>query len=132
MIGDAFLSYLASEGYGTAGDDLFLGFQPDSPDNCITIYDTAPPVLTESQGLQVDNMTCQVLVRNVDYLQARDTIADIHHKIVGYDGVMGNFVVAAVFIEQAPASIGPDEKGRAEWSAHYRLRVISTGDTYRV
>jgi len=132
MIGEAFMSYLAAEGFGTVGTDLFLGFQPDSPDDCITIYDTAPPVLTESQGLQVDNMTCQVLVRNVDYLQARDTIADIHHKIVGYDGVMGNFDVTAVFIEQAPASIGLDEKGRAEWSAHYRFRVASEGDKFRI
>lgn len=132
MIGEAFMRYLAAEGYGTVGDDLFLGFQPDSPDNCITIYDTSPPVLPESQGLQVDNMTCQVLVRNEDYLQARDIMGAIHHKIVGYDGLMGDFDVTAVFIEQAPASIGLDEKGRAEWSAHYRLRVISTGDTYRV
>lgn len=132
MIGEAFMSYLAAEGFGTVGTDLFLGFQPDSPANCITIYDTSPPVLTESQGLQVDNMTCQVLVRNVDYLQARDTIADIHHQIVGYDGIMGGYDVTATFIEQAPASIGLDEKGRAEWSAHYRFRVASEGDKYRI
>lgn len=132
MIGEAFMRYLAAEGYGTVGADLFLGFQPDSPDNCITIYDTSPPVLPESQGLQVDQMTCQVLVRNKDYLQARDSIAAIHRDIVGYDGTMGGFDVTAVFIDQAPASIGQDEKGRAEWSAHYRFRVASEGDKYRI
>jgi hypothetical protein len=132
MIGEAFMGYLAAEGYGTVGDDLFLGFQPDSPDNCITIYDTSPPVLPESQGLQVDNMTCQILVRNEDYLQASDTVQSIHKGIVGFSGTMGEFAVTMVFVDQAPASIGLDEKGRAEWSAHYRFRVISKGDTFRL
>lgn len=132
MIGEAFMFYLQDQGRGTVGEDLFLSFQPDMPDDCIVIYDTSSPVLEESQGLQVDNMTCQVLVRNADYLQARDTIAAIHRDIVGYDGTMGGLDVTAVFIDQAPASIGQDEKGRAEWSAHYRFRVISKGDTFRI
>lgn len=132
MIGEAFMRYLAGEGYGTVGDDLFLGFQPDSPANCITIYDTSPPVLPESQGLKVDQMTCQVLVRNDDYLQARDIIQAIHKGIVGFSGTMGEFTVTAVFIDRTPASIGLDEKGRAEWSAHYRFRVASEGDTFRL
>lgn len=132
MIGEAFMFHLETKGRGTVGKDLFLSFQPDMPDDCIVVYDTSPPVLDESQGLQVDNMTCQVLVRNTDYLQARDTIAAIHRDIVGYDGTMGGFDVTAVYIDQAPASIGQDEKGRAEWSAHYRFRVISKGDTFRI
>lgn len=132
MIGEAFMFYLQDQGRGTVGQDLFLSFQPVSPDNCIVIYDTSPPVLEESQGLQVDNMTCQVLVRNKDYLQARDSIAAIHRDIVGYDGNMGGFDVTIVQVDQAPASIGQDEKGRAEWSAHYRFRVISKGDTFRI
>lgn len=132
MIGDSFLHYLQAAGKGTAGIYLFLGHQPDSPANCITVYDTAPPPLDESQGLTVDNMTVQVLVRDEDYLAARDTIAGIHRAIVGYDGRMGDYDVTAVFIETAPASIGRDEKGRAEWSAHYRLRVLSQGDTFRI
>lgn len=132
MIGEAFMSYLAAEGFGTVGTDLFLGFQPDSPANCITIYDTSPPVLPESQGLKVDQMTCQVLVRNDDYLQARDIIQAIHKGIVGFSGTMGTFTVTMTYIDQAPASIGFDEKGRAEWSAHYRFRVASEGDKYRI
>lgn len=132
MIAEAYLFFLAAEGFGTVGTDLFLGHQPDKPDNCITSYDTVPPILPESQGLQVDYMTCQVLVRNHNYAQARGTLSAIHKGIVGFSGVMGIHAVTAVFVESPPASIGRDEKGRAEWSAHYRFRVASQGDTYRI
>lgn len=132
MIGNAFLNWLSSQGYGTLGESLFLGFQPSEPHNCMTVYDTTPPVLEESQGLAVDNWTVQVLVRDEDYGPARDKLMAIHKSILCFSGSIGGHEVTSVFVDVAPSSIGRDEHNRAEWSAHYRFRVLSVGDTHRL
>lgn len=135
MIADAVASYLQAQGHGARDTDLFLGFQPDKePDNCITVYDEAAPALPESHALQVDMFGVQVLVRNTDYLAARDALLAIHKDLAGFGGgalVAGTPEITAVFIDTPPATIGRDQRGRSEWSAHYRFRVLSTGDTYR-
>jgi hypothetical protein len=134
MIAEELALYLESRGHGTKGSSIFLGFQPDFPDNCATIYDESAPVLEESHSLSVDEFGVQVLVRHQVYSAARDLICAIHRDLAGFGGeefVVGGERVHAVFIATPPFSIGRDDKGRSEWTAHYRVRVESQGDIYR-
>jgi len=134
MIAEELALYLHAKGHGTEGVDLFLNFQPDIPDNCITVYDESAPVLEESNALSVDQFGVQVIVRNTVGTAASDLIMSIHRDLAGFGGkpfVAGGSMVSALFIATPPTSIGIDDKGRAEWTAHYYARVESTGDSFR-
>lgn len=134
MIAEELAKYLQAKGHGTQNEDLFLGFQPAFPVCCVTVYDETAPVADESNALSVDLFGVQVLVRNSTYTGARDKILEIHKDLVGFGGgtfVDGGKLVHAVFISTTPASIGRDENGNSEWSAHYMVRVESSGDSYR-
>ena len=72
---------LQSDGVGTIATDLFVGREPDSPDECITIYDT------QGEGANpkflLDLPTIQVRVRSNTYLGAYDKIQSIKDKLLG-------------------------------------------------
>lgn len=134
MIADEVLSYIENEGLGTSGTDLFLGFQPDETDDCVTFYDETAPVAPESNAIATDQFGVQIIVRNSSYSTARDLMMAIHRKIIGFGGeklVSGGHDVGSCFILSSPASIGRDDKNRNEWSVHYVFRVESEGDAFR-
>lgn len=134
MIAEQLALYLQANGVAVQNTTLFLGFQPDSPDNCVTVYDETSPIIEESHALDVDQFGVQVLVRNISYTGARDKTMEIHRLLAGFGGVPfvdGGDIVHALFVDIPPAPIGRDDNGRSEWSAHYRMRVKSTGDLYR-
>jgi hypothetical protein len=98
------------------------------------VYDVSVSVSPDSQTLSVDEFGIQVLVRNAVYSEARDKLMEIHKSLVGFGGrpfVSGGLTVHVIFVDTSPTSIGRDNKGRSEWSAHYRIRVESEGDLYR-
>ncbi len=134
MIAEDLALYLQAKGLGTKDVDLFLNFQPDTPDNCVTVYDESAPGLEESHALSVDQFGVQIIVRNKTSTGARDALIAIHKNLAGYGGkrfVSGGAMVHALFITTPPSSIGMDDKGKAEWTAHYHLRVESEGDLFR-
>jgi len=134
MIATELAEYLESEGIGTVNVDIFIGYQPDSPDDCITLYDESAPTLEESQAQTIDLLGVQILVRNSMYLTAGQKAFAIHKAIVGFGAsafVTGGSVVSDVYVVTTPASIGKDTQNRNEWSSHYNMRVQSSGDKYR-
>ena len=134
MIGQEFAEYLEDQGYGTKGSDLFLGVQPEEPDDCITIFDESVPVNDDMQSVSIDEFGIQIIIRDTTYSGARDTLREIHKQIVGFGGeplVAGGSGVTVVYVVTPPTSIGQDHVMRYEWTAHYRFRVESSGDTYR-
>ncbi len=134
MIAEELALYLQARGHGTQNTDLFLNFQPDSPDECITIYDETAPALEESHALSVDQFGVQIIARGTISTAVRDKLMEIHRDLAGFGGegfVAGGSVVHALFITSPPTSIGMDDKGRAEWTAHYHMRVESVGDLFR-
>ena len=126
--------WLDGLGFGTWNTDLFLNFQPDSPDNCITIYDVNAPIIDESNCLSVDNFGIQILVRNTVSETAKTLLKNINKKIIGFSGYFygtTNFV-SNVNIGTNPAGIGKDQSNRQEYSAIYYCRVESIGDLTRL
>ena len=135
MIAEDVGKWLEEEGHGVVGDTLFLGFQPNLPHNCITVYDEAVPLTEDSHALSVDEYGVQLLARNLSYTTARDVLVAIHKKLSGFGGsklISTGSEISAVFIEMPPESIGTDPQNRSEWTAHYRFRVTSSNNTYRL
>ncbi len=134
MIAEELALYLQARGHGTQAVDLFLNFQPDSPDDCVTVEDETAPVLEESHALAVDQFGVKVIVRDTNGTNARSKLMNIHKDLAGFGGapfIAGGSMVGALFIVTSPTSIGLDDKGRTEWVAHYRMRVDSNGDLFR-
>lgn len=134
MVAESIVDFLDSEGVATKGTDIFLGSQPDSPDNCITLYDESAPTLEESDAFNIDTGGVQVMVRNTDYLTAKATLTTIHQKVSGFRH--GKFVASGPWIRQThittpPSSIGKDEDDRHEWVVHYSFEYESTGNDNR-
>lgn len=127
--------YIENEGLGTLNEDIFISFQPDSPNDCITIYDEAAPVYEPSHALAVDQYGIQVLVRNESYFLAEQKLTEIHVRLVAF--LDNKFVedgpsIWTVMIQTPMASIGKDSEGRNEWTAHYIVRAESRGDKFRL
>ena len=135
MIAEELAQYLIARGHGVQEVSMFLGTQPDQPDDCVTVYDETAPTMEESHALSLDQFGVQVLVRNVNYTTARDLARNIHKDLAGFGGepfVHGGSMVDALFVVTPPTSIGRDDKNRSEWSAHYRVQVESVGDRFRL
>ncbi len=133
MLAEALMTYAEAQSFGTVGTDMGVGYQPDSVDRFIAFYDESAPVIDDSDAFSVDNSGVQIIVRSKDYADARDTLHLIHKAIVAFSGDLGDgTTVTQITVAQNPAWIGRDTRERHEWTAHYELRFLTTGDAFRV
>lgn len=119
-------TYLANQGLGTLGTDVFVGHQPKGStyDNCITVYHT--------QGGQPDiyiptaEPSFQIIVRNKVYetgLSKVNSIVDeLHQKRNAYL-VSGETYFMFILLETEPYHIGMDEQERHEWTLNFYSRT---------
>ena len=82
MIADSIAKYLQSLNVGKINKDIFIDFQPDEPDDCITIYNGSAPVLEESNGLNIDNAGIQILIRDNNYNNAKLKAQNIYSYLI--------------------------------------------------
>lgn len=125
MLAKKIADYLASQGIGTVGSDLFVEFLPDSPDNVVAIYSTGGFNFNYSSVLGYDNPTIQVRVRNTDQLAAYNKIAAVYDKLQGLNTVTldGSSIINVQALQSAPTTIGRDAKNRAEYTQNYTIMV---------
>ena len=120
MVLDEIGAYLAANGIGTVGTDLFLGFLPDTPDAAVAIYETGGMepyrAMRSSAGQPVaERPSIQVVCRNVAYeYQTARTTADSAWKLL--EG-LGDTTLAGVrylwaAAVQSPFLMGRDDSGR--------------------
>lgn len=119
---------LVAQGLGTFGQTVFIGSEPDEPNDCITLYDVAgtqspnPKFLLEYPGLMIR-------VRSSSYAQGHKTAEQCKDVLLGlpsqtingirYDGVY--CLVDTYFLKA-------DEKGRHIFVNTWRcIREPSTG-----
>ena len=69
----------------TFGTDLFIGHEPSTPNNTVTIYDTGgqSPQLTFNRDEKYEYPSIQIRVRNVSYPDAWEIINDIKDVLHG-------------------------------------------------
>jgi len=78
---DDVAAYLATKSVGTVGTDLFKGFLPDTPANCVAIFEYAgfPPEIPN----QIYYPGLQVRVRNTSYSTGRAKLKSIEDELHG-------------------------------------------------
>lgn len=119
--------YIISKGLATAdGVDLFRDFSPPSPDGVI--------ILTEYTGSQdraslVCNRSVQVMVRSVDYDEARSKAWSLYNLFDVPEDRILNLTAerwAVVTAKQPPFRVGTDENGRVLFV--FNLSVVTYRD----
>jgi hypothetical protein len=133
---DDIASYLATNGAGTVGTSLFKGYAPESPDACVSVYETQGLAPVRGMSPTAGAMLCerpslQVVVRagQYDYSAARLAANDIFRLLDGLGDVDINGVrYLWVAAKQSPFLMGRDESGRVRVVCNYYVvKQLSTG-----
>lgn len=66
---DDLARFLQDNGVGTVGTDIFKSWLPDSPVNCVVLYETGGP--TPDVDIPTKSPTFQVFVRNQNYVNGK-------------------------------------------------------------
>lgn len=122
MLLDDIKDTLADNNLGTFGTDLFIGYMPDKPDNliCLFEYGGSPPDIVS--GVDEENPSFQVRVRNTNYSAARtkiESVVNVLHRIA--NETINDTFYLSIFANQSPASIGRDANNRAEIVVNFRV-----------
>lgn len=122
--------YLAANGHGTLGTDLFRGFLPDTPDVATCLYEY--PGLSGDYGAggqsYLERPRVQVLVRDPSYTAGRARIELIYRLLDTVSGDLINQVryysIAAL---QAPFTMGRDKNDRSLLACNFQaMKETST------
>jgi len=107
------------------GENLFIGAEPSTPDNCVTIFDSVgrAPMLTLDKQVHYEYPSIQIRVRNNSYpdgwAQINDVIASLH----GRAGEEWNDALYDVIrCTASPAFMAWDDNGRAIFVANFDLQ----------
>ena len=120
--------YLAAAGVGIfAGEGewgIYVGAEPTTPDNCITLYDTSGGQADTDQ-LDVFVNSLQVRVRSASYTAAYSQHRAIRQLLILPTKMsMVTSVVTAIDLISDVGSIGKDSNNRHLLTANYRIRRI--------
>jgi len=115
---DALGTYLASQGQGTLATNIFLARAPDTPDACVTLYESAGsgPDHTFGAGVYaIDHQRIRVVCRAArnDYPAARDKAVAIRAVLGAVRGTTLSGVVILTILatsEVYPLSRDGDDR----------------------
>ncbi len=80
--------YLQQQQVGTVGEDIFIGYFPETPDDCITLLETEGLNVTPGVGTGTETPGLQVTARWKDvYSAAENKLNAIHAvlKAIGFE-----------------------------------------------
>ena len=98
------------------GTDIFIGKEPTTPDNCVTIYDTPsfPPDLTLNKEERYYYSSCQIRIRNNSYATGMTLARDIMTLLHGRANETWNGTVYTVIHAAGePSLLATDGNNRA-------------------
>lgn len=112
---------LVAAGLGVVGIDLFGGFQPANPTDCITIMEYAgmPPERNHSSN-NLKRPGINIRVRNASYPLGRVAIQKIVDELEGtteYQGNYGRYL--SIFAQQEPYPLGQDKNGNVQFVVNF-------------
>ena len=118
------------EGQLIIGTNLFVGFQPDAPDVCITIYEQGGG--EQPSTLPLDNHLLQILCRHSSYETGYNLLNQIKAALQSMPAL---FVDAekwvGVWVTTNIVGIGRDAKSRPLFSSNYRATIETQKDINR-
>jgi hypothetical protein len=125
MIIDEIANYIIEEGIDLElGVDFFKGYLPDSPDDCVAIFDTggAEP----DRDIPTGDPTFQIIVRSSSYPTAGDlmkSIVDLLHQKMNLRVTEGGTYFYYIFLLGEAGHIGRDKKNRDEFSVNFICKI---------
>jgi len=118
---DDIAQYLEDNSIGTVATDIYKAYLPDSPDDCVVIYNTGgfePDIY-----LPTADPTFQIYVRSTDYTTGKDKVdaivALLHRQANKQFVTSGNYFYFLTLMSE-PVHIGRDENERDEFSINLR------------
>jgi hypothetical protein len=121
--------YLVTNSLGTLGTDLFLGTLPDSPDECVAVYEnagTSPAFTMGTGGIVIDYPMLQIIARagREDYPTARDKAENIRDLLaLVLESTISGVHIMRIEPMGSVNPLGVDSKFRPLVSVNFRCLV---------
>jgi len=116
--------YLENASVGTRGTDIFVSSLPESPDNCIALFENSG--VEANKYVPLENPSFQVLIRNTSYATGRAKAEDVKDVFLRKNNVeLTTGGTHALFIHPVAdvGYIGRDKNDRHEWSINFNMRI---------
>lgn len=123
MLIDEIADYLAAQGLGTVGVDLFVGHLPTAPDTALAVFATGG---LPAGSYPLDAPTVQVRSRAENILAAYTRLAEVYDALHGLHHITlpgGTWVLNCLGVQSAPTGLGQDDAGRDEFVINFSLTV---------
>lgn len=122
-IADDIADYLAGQGIGTVGTDIFVGRVFGDPDNMVVVLATGGPQPNVNiAGLK--EYTFQVFIRNTSYSAGNTKLEAVRTALqVKINLSLANHRALNILAQSEGGHIGQDEEGRDEFSINFRCRA---------
>jgi hypothetical protein len=108
----------------TFASTIFIGKEPSTPKNCVTIYDTpggSPYLGLDCVGYEYPSV--QVRVRNVKYLEGFRIINDIKDSLHGRAQETWNGTLySVIYCQGSPAFLEWDDNGCAVFVCNFNIQ----------
>ena len=117
-------AYLAAEGLGTQGTDIFHSYLPDSVNACIAVIDTGG--MQPNHYLPTKEPTFQVLIRSTTYALGKaklDSVRAALHKKVNVNLISGGLYFYFIFALSEGGHVGRNPNGQDEFSMNFQCRT---------
>lgn len=124
MLLDDIATYLEANSIGTVGTDLFKGDMPETPDNCVALFEYAgepPEVATD-----IEYPGLQVRVRNTSYSAARvkiDAVYALLHTLANTT-LSGTKYLSIFAVQSSPVPLGRDSSNRVDLAQNYKVTKV--------
>jgi hypothetical protein len=104
-------------------DNLFIGKEPSTPNNCVTIFDTmgyAPQLTLDVTKYEFPSV--QIRVRSTDYLTGWALIQSITDLLHGRaQETWNDTLYSVIYCSSGPAFMRWDENNRAQFVSNFNI-----------
>lgn len=112
----------------SVSDDIFLGDLPDTPDDCLALYQTGGQDAVHSLGASVDEThetpTFQVRIRNTTYATANTQAESVKDLIDGLvNQTINSNLYISIFMQGDINSLGRDDRNRINLTVNFVAKV---------
>ena len=105
--------------------NLFVGKEPTSPNNCVTVFDTpgSPPLLGLNSDLEYYYPSIQIRVRHIDYIVGYEWAYNIMKSLHARSQEAWNDTSYSIIRSMGdPAHLDWDENGRSRFVINFDLQ----------
>ena len=105
-------------------DNLFIGQEPTSPANCVTIFDrpSSPPQLNYDRFEIYEYPSIQIRCRNTSYVNAEAEARAIYLFLHGLTTEINHTLYTLIRCMQTPVLLDWDENNRARFIVNFEIQ----------